>query len=73
MNHINIINKFHNILNNSDKLWIIRKRKINTKFLFYALANMIIHTCGIKHHISMQKLISNMNYNISDAALCKSR
>ena len=34
---------------------------------------MIIHTCGIKHHISMQKLISNMNYDISDAALCKSR
>ena len=73
MYYKDIINTFNNLLNDADKLWIKRRRKIDTKLLFYAISDILTNNYGIKHHIALKQLSSNFNYNISDAALCKAR
>ncbi len=73
MHYKDIIDIFNNLLNDADKLWIKRKRKIDTKLLFYAISDILTNNYGIKHHIALKQLSSNFNYNISDAALCNAR
>ena len=72
MKQQDIINGFNKILENSDKLWIQRKRKITTANLFYTLVDSMINNYGIRQSIALNNL-SNNNYNVSDAAICKAR
>ena len=61
MYYKDIINTFNNLLNDADKLWIKRKRKIDTKLLFYVISDILTNNCGIRHHIALKQLSSNFN------------
>jgi hypothetical protein len=68
-----VLQELNDLLANSDKLWITRKRKINTKILFDIMSKVIAKNNGIKHVISYDQF-NNQNYDsISDAAICKAR
>lgn len=67
-----VLQTLNNLLSGSDKLWISRKRKINTKILFDVMSKVLIKNNGIKHTISYNGYNNDYN-NISDAAICKAR
>lgn len=71
MNNL-IIEELNILLSESDKLWIKRKRKINTSFLFKFMAQLLVKNKGIKHLLAYDKL-DTQSYLVSDAAICKSR
>ena len=68
-----IIKKFHALLKSSDKLWIQRKRKINTYILFNIMSQVLKNNNGIRHTIAFNLLQENNFKYISDTALCKAR
>ena len=50
MNSKSIIDKLNILLHDSDKLWIKRKRKINTFHLFNLFSKVLVNNNGIKHN-----------------------
>jgi predicted transposase YbfD/YdcC len=67
-----IFEELNKLLSAADKLWIIRKRKINTKLLFELMSKVLSRNNGIKHVLAYEGHF-NEHPNISDVALCKSR
>ena len=67
-----ILKELNKLLSNSDKLWITRKRKINTKILFNIMSKVLTKNKGIKHVLAFNNYFNNSDI-ISDAAICKAR
>ena len=67
-----ILEELNKLLSDSDKLWIIRKRKINTKILFGIMSKVLVKNNGIKHVLAYNNYFDN-SCNISDVAICKAR
>jgi len=57
MKETDILNKLNNLLENSDKKWIKRNRKINTKNMFNLMSQILVKNKGIKHTIALNKII----------------
>ena len=54
-----IMQEFDNLLAKADDLWIIRKRKINTKILFAIMSQVLVKNRGIKHTLSYNSFDEN--------------
>ena len=67
-----IIDELNKLLTNADKLWIVRKRKINTSLLFQFMAQLLVKNKGIKHLLAYNNM-DNCSLSVSDAGICKSR